>query len=45
MNWKYLAALIALYLCGVISGVDLGFKIDQHLAIMQATRLTDEATK
>ena len=35
MNWKHLAALILLYLCGVVSGMDIAFKIDAHLAIIQ----------
>jgi len=36
MNWKYIAALIVLYLCGVITGMDVAFRIDAHMVVIQA---------
>lgn len=30
MNWKFLLALIALYLCGAISGTYVGWQAGMH---------------
>lgn len=38
-NWQFLAALITVYFCGVIVGMSLAFKIDEHIAIMKTEAL------